>query len=329
MPILYVDSNLGDDDNQGDDSGHPTRSISAALYKNFDPTVFDPATVLLADATGQPPYAEESTGFLDLRYRERAGGGEITIQPASWNDDYYNSGNDPFTNEEYDLTAPRGVTIPSVVVGDGYNFTVKGVAFDGVGNGVPGIAATPGSAAVVRHCQFSNFDPMGCSVQGGRARVENCYFEGNRIAVCAHEGSVIDFYGNNMLVNSYTCGLLIAVHSVVSVYPWDCDQERATLVVETTQPRDNYRAIWMEDHSSLILSSPDIAGFPMTPGFVLVLRDDDYDPDDYLGVSINSMSLLMGARNVSFTDDKDEGFDTVAAGRQIVVASDEGAYAID
>ena len=342
MAELYVDPVSGTDDNAGlsvDDISYPTKTLSAAISKNLydsevGAVVIDETLTIHVARPAERPSVSLLEYPVDLTDAEIDGGVEIVIEADGWNQDNYDDGRDPFgasdTAEKMDPEAVKTAIVPALILPAGAILRARGVEFNGLGTGAPGLSLEEGAHAELIYCTVADCGTAGVAVTAASAEIENCCLSSTGTGVVVLMRSEVNFRGYNRIVNSHDYGLFIAAYSVASVEPADNFSEVPMLEIRTTLARDEYTAVRVGLYSFLMLDMPKIPTFDTVPGFLRIVRDHEYDPDDYYGVTLESHATLCGARNVLFYDSKDEDEkDTVSTGKQILAAPRTGAVVID
>jgi hypothetical protein len=144
----------------------------------------------------------------------------------------------------------------------------------------------------------------------------------------------LELSGDNWIAESGACGVLAMANSQVVVQSWAMNSGLPTMrttTIVTTSPRNAYKAVYASASKIMI---PDFTAFGLPyRGQIMIVKHDLHGNDEYYGVVLESQSLLLGAKLVSFTDPAlattQPAFDTVPPSQQITLAPGEGCVRSD
>lgn len=371
MLELYVNSNdsessggmlAGSDSNDGLSTDTPTETIAQVIAANLEAIAAeDKVRINLAYADNQPIYGSgsERLDLSSVAFNETL---EITAYNLPEDFDLLNPpdfGETSHTAWTYPLPWVSPIDIGHRTNGE---VILTGLQIrDGKSeifgpNPFYGVRIAHGNTHLVScRCLYNTYGVFSYS---GYATLTNCLMDHNRVGVVAFNESLMVF-ANNVIMNSSEIGLCVTGNAralVVTSPDLSSDSDTkplSVLEIRTTEPRKYYTAVKVAHQSQFALDI-DIPGFNpnirMT-GILRILRESDYDHEDYQGIILESQSLMAATRNVQFrtpgrqfsnlgisiggealtTENvaTTEADDTIAVHRQFIVASEQGAVAIE
>ena len=343
---LYVNSGTGEagsfttggnDTSDGLSYDTPKATIRAAI-ETLDMPVTEDVTIHLARSGVDYIYdGSEPEDGMDMKDLIILGDGKIHFR-ADWSEDFnlmdsstYPSGME--TEDAYTLELPR---LPKVEAGRNGCFEFFGVE----------IAVESSETSVaVSSILATKVDLSSCRIKGAtfglntlrsHSLVSNTLFQDNQIGIFAVDAATVLLAGKNIISNAMEVGLYVGGNGGAMMGPFT-GGDIAELEIVTTYPREDYIAVKAVAHGQIVLDAV-VPGFEQPlPGIIRIIRDSEYDNDEYRGVVIESGSLIMGARNVSFKKPAEQfestalidDSDTIPESRQFIVATEQGAVAIE
>lgn len=374
MADLHVNSSAstsgglpGGNDTIGDgSSGAPFLTIEKALenYRDTAETpewIADELVIHLANGGAtQPAYG---TGGLDLSSLLFKEGGTLTIQAFNLPPGFFLLYPPPIGQDQYNAwTYPLPQLPPIDFGGKAGEVRLVGLNISGGGGtifgelpfyGVRGM----GGHATIMSCRFSS-NTYGLFTYDAFCMVVGCLFDQNQVGVFAFHNSIMLLAGANAVTNSKEIGVCAAVNSTIAVPTMagpgeSAPEELSVLDIRTSEARKEYVALKAMVRGQILLDGdvPGLGTGAPIPGFIRIVKDSGYDHEEYRGVVLESMGMLMGSRNVQFkvsttqsvgypinygstafdtsNDDAAAEVDSIPPERQFVVATEQGAVAVE
>ena len=354
----------GNDANPGTAKASPAQTIAHAIEENITETVDEEIVIHLArtmeDVYENVVAQEYDTGSerLDLASLNFTQGGSLTIEcydlPSDF--DLFNPAmeGETVTETAWTFLLP---TIPSVKVTYGGSVKLKGVHIRGGNEELfesgpsTGINALWGASLNLTSCRIYGAT-YGVFILESYAMINNCLFDHCRVGVLGTNSSTFLLASRSIISNATEMGFCVASNSVAAIFTLPnsdgtTNSNSTVLEIRTTEPRKSYTAVKAMAAGQVILDG-DLPGLDPSiriPGFIRILRQSEYDSSEYRGVVLESMGMMMGTSNVFFrnagselsesstvydnSDDDTDLTDTVSEERQFIVATEQGAVAIE
>ena len=350
----YVNAVNGNDTNNGSsDDGTVNTNAFKTISKAFSTIASDSTddvTINLAGTLASPmTYTETTSGnaptFLDLSSYE--GKGSLTIMPASFVQSLFMGGTyDPCDPTPLSPTLafnPAGTKpciIPSVKMGSGIQLVGVNVK----------AAATPvakwgvlyqQAQGMLYHCRIEGHE-IGLQGQMGCATlVMSSCFVANGIGASLQLGAIMALLGQNLFLDNVQGGIRARTGAAIAVGPaFDLGvfsnglTQNPTIAalslnpteIRTTAPRDAYTAIELNLAAALVLSTGGLdlsslsSNLPSEiDGYLKIINASGYDSGSYVGVSMDTLSFVLGGDNIIFYENGINGGNpTIPEARQFV-----------
>jgi hypothetical protein len=332
----YVDSVSGDDGTGTGASGSPWKTIAKAISALATPVV-DTTTIHLIGTLANPQ-TYDAANFVGVQC---LGGAAVILKPDIFNISNYAQGIDPFgSSGSLNPTGAKpvllqGIMSPAISFRQGSS----GVVCLGLELTSPPTIGFMGSVTLKEASSAALFYSRvkeagtGLAVEAASTLAfENGHLLNNIMmgAYCLDRGELI-LSGDNTFTECGNMGVYLYHNSSLLIKPSDSDPRKYfTSLFETLSPRLKYKAIWAAGNSVVnILDLTEVTNMPLM-GYLKILNRNLYDSPNYIGIVLEGRSLLLNAKNISFSDPAiNQGLPTVPVSQQIVAAADEDCTVVE